>query len=74
LAHRLWNELKDISATLKNVDGRLGIMETKFSGIETNISKIENRTTNFRLYVLLPLITTALGGIIAVVATKLLGY
>lgn len=74
ISDRLWQELKDISGTLKNIDGRLGIVETKFSGMKTNISKIENRTTNFRLYVLLPLITTALGGVIAVVATKLLGY
>jgi len=74
ISDRLWQELKEISTSLKNIDGRLGIIETKFSGMETNISEIKNKTTNLRLYVLLPLITTALGGVIAVVVTKLLGY
>jgi len=67
ISEKLFQELKDISKFLSGIDGRLGIIETKVSGIE-------NRTTNWKLYVLLPLITTACGGIAVFAFTKILGY
>ena len=67
ISEKLFQELKDISKSLSGIDGRLGIIETKVSGIE-------NRTSNWKLYVLLPLITTACGGMAVFAITKILGY
>ena len=60
----LRQEFKEISASLKNIDGRLGIIESKVTGIQ-------DRTANWKLFVLLPLITTTLGGIVTAVVMKI---
>lgn len=54
----LKGEFKELSVALNKIDTRLSVIETK-------VSITEGRTTNFKLYVLLPLITTAMGGILA---------